>query len=210
VRPADYGRFLIEVFEEWVRRDVGQVFVQSFDVALACWMGAPAGLCVFEETCGFGLAMEHNGDVYACDHFVTPEHLLGNIMTTLLADMARSPHQREFGRAKWDALPRICHECEFLFACQGECPRNRFAVGSDGEMNLNYLCEGYRAFFGHIDPAMRAMAALLRAGRAPAEIMGQVAAADADLANRFARAGRNDPCPCGSGRKLKLCHGRSP
>jgi uncharacterized protein len=140
--------------------------------------------------------LEHNGDVYSCDHFVDPEHLLGNITTTQMVELVRSPSQREFGRAKSTTLPRQCRECSVRFACHGECPKNRIAVTADGEPGLNHLCAGYYTFFTHIDPAMRTMADLLRTGRAPSELPGLIAA-----------AGRNDPCPCGSGAKTKHCHG---
>lgn len=170
VRPAQYGRFLTEIFDEWITRDVGQVFVQSFDAALANWMGRPSA-CIFSPTCGDALAIEHNGDVYACDHYVEPDYLRGNIGETPLATLVASPNQRRFGRDKFDTLPKYCRECEVLFACYGECPRNRFIETPDGEGGLNYLCAGYKAFFNHIDRPMRGMAALLRNGRFADEIM---------------------------------------
>jgi uncharacterized protein len=170
VRPAQYGRFLTEIFDEWVKRDVGQVFVQTFDAALANWIGHPSA-CIFSPTCGNALAIEHNGDLYACDHYVEPEYLLGNIDDTPLAKLVASPKQRRFGRDKFDSLPKYCRECEVLFACYGECPRNRFAESPDGEAGLNYLCAGYKAFFNHIDGPMRRMAQLLRSGRFADEIM---------------------------------------
>ena len=174
VRSEDYGRFLIEVFEEWVRHDVGMVFVQIFDVALSAWMGRRPGLCIFEETCGNALALEHNGDLYACDHFVVPEWLIGNTMGTPLEELVASDRQRSFGEAKRDDLPRWCRACEVRFVCNGGCPRNRFITTPDGEAGLNYLCEGYRAFFNHIDDAMNFMAYELRAGRPPAGIMREL------------------------------------
>jgi uncharacterized protein len=200
VGGEQYGRFLVDVFEEWVRHDVGEVFVQMFDVALANWAGEPPGLCVHSETCGLALALEHTGDLYSCDHFVEPRHLLGNIAEHRLLDLVASQQQREFGLAKRDTLPWFCLECDVRFACHGGCPKDRFVATPDGEPGLNYLCPGYKTFFHHVDPAMRTMAELLRAGRAPAEIVHLAAAADA-------RRGRNDPCPCGSGRKWKRCHG---
>ncbi len=168
---AAYGAFLIAIFEEWVRRDVGRVAVQIFEVALAIWSGLGPGLCIFDETCGRGLAMEHNGDVYACDHFVTPAHLLGNIRTTSLIELVDSPAQVTFGQAKRDGLPSDCQRCPVRFACNGGCPKDRLLTTASGEAGLNYLCTGYKAFFSHIDRAMRAMVLLLRAGRDPAEIM---------------------------------------
>jgi uncharacterized protein len=166
-----WGEFLTAVFEEWVRRDVGSVFVQLFDVSLAAWLGMRPGLCVFEETCGTALALEHNGDLYACDHFVEPRWRIGNLMEQPLGGLVTSDLLRRFGEAKRDGLPHQCRECEALFICRGECPKNRVLTTSDGEHGLNWLCEGYRAFFRHIDPAMRFMAAVLQAGRPPAGIM---------------------------------------
>lgn len=171
VRPAEYGAFLCHIFDEWVQRDVGRVFVQQFDAALANWIGEPAGVCVFSEKCGRALAVEHNGDVYSCDHYVYPRYRLGNLLNTSLAAMVDSPAQRAFGEAKSTTLPRYCRECSVRFACHGECPKHRFLHTSDGEPGLNYLCAGYKKFFRHIDSAMSTMAVLLNSGRAPANIM---------------------------------------
>ena len=171
VRPAEFGAFLCTIFDEWVRRDVGRVFVQHFDSALAKWVGAPGGACVFAETCGRALAVEHNGDVYSCDHYVYPEYRLGNLRETPLAQLADSARQKKFGDEKATTLPRYCRECPVKFACNGDCPKHRFAHTPDGEPGLSYLCKSYRRFFTHIDPAMITMAALLKSGRAPAEIM---------------------------------------
>jgi uncharacterized protein len=206
VTATQWGSFLITIFDEWVRRDVGRVFVQMFDAALAAWAGEPPGLCIFAETCGNALAIEHNGDLYSCDHFVEPKHLLGNIKQLPMLDMVASDQQRAFGMAKRDTLPRYCRECEVRFACHGECPKNRFIRTPDGEPGLNYLCAGYKAFFTHVDQPMKIMAQLLRRNRAPAEIMAILQARDAHLHTALAAAGRNDPCPCGSGRKVKHCH----
>ena len=200
ITAGEYGRFLIDVFEEWVRHDVGEVYVQMFDVALANWVGEPAGLCIHCETCGTALALEHTGDVYSCDHFVEPAHRLGNIRDTRLRDLVASERQRRFGDAKLETLPQYCRECDVRFACHGGCPKDRFIATPVGEPGLNYLCDGYKAFFHHVDRPMRIMGQLLARDRAPAEIMGLYAAEDA-------RRGRNDPCPCGSGRKWKVCHG---
>jgi uncharacterized protein len=172
VEPLQYGQFLARIFDEWVRHDVGRVYVQLFDVALESWLGLEQSLCVFRRTCGGALAMEHSGDLYSCDHFVYPEHKLGNVMEAELAELARSEQQEQFGRAKDSALPRMCRECEVRFACNGECPKHRFARTPEGEAGLNYLCAGYKHFFHHIDPYMRFMATELSAGRAPANIMG--------------------------------------
>jgi uncharacterized protein len=200
VSPQGYGRFLIEVFEDWVRRDIGEVYVQMFDVALANWYGEPPGLCVHSETCGLALALEHNGDLYSCDHFVEPGYKLGNIRDTKMIDLIVLPQQKQFGLAKRDTLPTFCLQCDVRFACHGGCPKDRFTTTPDGEPGLHYLCPGYKAFFGHIRPVMEAMCELLRAGRAPSEMIRRYALADA-------RRGRNEPCTCGSGRKWKRCHG---
>jgi uncharacterized protein len=175
VDPAAWGRFLCAVFDEWVHRDVGEVFVQSFEAALAAWLDLPPAMCIFRETCGEALALEHNGDVYSCDHFVEPRHLLGNIATTRLLDLVASPQQVAFGEAKRSTLPTYCRSCEVRFACNGECPKNRFAVTPDGEPGLNYLCEGYRSFFRHVDVPMKLMAALLRRGHYADEIRAVLA-----------------------------------
>jgi uncharacterized protein len=200
ITGQQYGRFLIDVFDDWVRHDVGEVYVQMFDVALANWYGEPSGLCVHSETCGDALALEHNGDLFSCDHFVEPDYRLGNIADHPLAELVASPRQRQFGHDKLETLPRQCLECDVRFACHGGCPKDRFISTPDGEPGLNYLCEGYQAFFHHVDEPMRAMCELLDRGRAPAEISRRYAAADA-------RRGRNEPCTCGSGRKWKHCHG---
>ena len=209
VTDRQYGRFLITIFDEWVRSDVGRVFVQIFDVSLAAWAGQPAGLCVFSPTCGTALALEHNGDLYACDHYVEPNHLLGNIMETPLVDLARSSKQRQFGLAKKGALPAQCQECDVRFVCHGGCPKNRVLRTADGEAGLNYLCAGYQAFFHHVQQPMRFMAAELQAGRPPANIMHHLAMERADGRHDFPRTPRNAPCPCGSGRKYKHCCGRA-
>ncbi|RLC56105.1 MAG: anaerobic sulfatase maturase, partial [Chloroflexi bacterium] len=206
VDAAQYGRFLIEVFEEWVRRDVGRVYVQMFDVALGSWVGEQS-LCLFAPTCGNALAIEHNGDLYSCDHFVSPDHLLGNIRDSHLIELVASDKQRQFGQDKLGTLPRYCRQCDLRFACNGGCPKDRFIEATDGEPGLNYLCAGYKSFFGHTDGPMRMMGDLLRRKRAPAEIMAHYASKDRTREERFARAARNEPCPCGSPRKFKKCHG---
>lgn len=175
VSGRQYGEFLITVFDEWVRRDVGRRYVQIFDVALGAWLGQPASLCTLAVTCGQALAIEHNGDVYACDHFVEHGYKLGNIRQVPLADMASSRQQRRFGLAKRDSLPRACRTCRVRFVCNGECPKNRFSSSAAEKPGLNILCEGYKAFFTHIDPAMQFMAAAIRARRPPSEIMAHLA-----------------------------------
>ncbi|MBN1666438.1 MAG: anaerobic sulfatase maturase [Anaerolineales bacterium] len=202
VKPRQYGEFLADIFDEWLRRDVGRVYVQIFDIALGAWVGAPPSLCVFAPTCGDALALEHNGDLYACDHFVEPDYRLGNILETPMSTLVAAPQQRRFGQDKLDRLPRDCRECEVRFVCHGGCPKNRFHQTSDGAPGLNVLCPGYKHFFNHIDAPMRLMAFLLRQGRPPAEIM-HIWPAEQALAT--ARPG--DACPCGSGRKYRQCHG---
>jgi uncharacterized protein len=175
VEAEQYGKFLCTIFDEWVRRDVGTTFVQLFDVALGNWMGLGSSLCVFAEKCGTALAIEHNGDVFSCDHYVYPHWKLGNVMNQNLGAMVNSPQQIKFGSDKSDSLPKFCCECEVRFACNGECPKHRFIQTPDGEAGLNYLCAGYKKFFNHIDPHMKTMARLLENNRAPAEIMEMLA-----------------------------------
>jgi uncharacterized protein len=170
VNSEKFGAFLTTIFDEWVTRDVGKVYVTTFDVALGSWMGQH-NLCIVAPTCGDALVMEHNGDVYSCDHFVEPDYKLGNIADTPLGTLVASERQRRFGSSKYETLPKYCKECPVLFACYGECPRNRFIKTPDGEEGLNYLCAGYKSFFTHIGPAMKTMAGLLRAGRYADEIM---------------------------------------
>jgi uncharacterized protein len=165
-----FGEFLCAVFDLWVWRDVGRVFVQQFDVALNSWCGLGARLCIFEERCGRALALEHNGDVYACDHFVYPEYRLGNLHNAPLADIGNGAGAAQFGDAKAN-LPRVCRECPVRFACNGDCPKHRFVLTGEAEPGVSYLCPSYLRFFTHIDPAMRRMAALLQAGRPAADIM---------------------------------------
>jgi uncharacterized protein len=209
VTARQYGQFLIGIFDEWVRRDVGRIFVQIFDVALAAWLGQSPGLCIFEETCGTALAMEHNGDLYSCDHFVEPRHKLGNIGESPLVELVGSAPQREFGQAKRNSLPQSCRECEVRFVCNGGCPKNRLLRTREGDCGPNFLCEAYKAVFAHVERPMRIMAAEVRAGRAAANVMRYLSVEEeADAERRPTHVGRNDPCPCGSDRKFKHCHGR--
>jgi uncharacterized protein len=204
VLPEQFGRFLSGIFDEWVRHDVGKIFVQTFEATLSNWIGLPnSGMCVFNETCGTGLAIEHNGDLYSCDHFVEPNYLLGNIEEKHMIELAASPKQLKFGQDKRDSLPRFCLECDVRFACHGECPKNRFSLTPEGEPGLNYLCAGFKEFFQHVDYPMKIMAGLLRRGREAEEVMEV-------LERAFTGVHRLDPCPCGSGRKFKQCHGRPP
>ncbi len=171
VSPEQWGTFLCALFDEWVQHDVGTMFVQLFDATLANRVGVMPGVCTLAETCGHAGVMEFNGDVYSCDHFVFPEYKLGNIRTQTLTEMMYSERQLAFGQAKKTALPRQCRECDVLNLCHGECPKNRFAHTADGEPGLNYLCEGYRKFFRHVQPYMDFMAAELAAERPPANVM---------------------------------------
>ena len=207
VRPEQYGRFLNAVFDEWVSRDVGSMFILFFDSVLAAYVEGCSSLCVLQPECGRALALEHNGDLYACDHFVEPRHLLGNILSTPLAELVNSDKQRQFGQKKSGSLPQYCRQCPFVFTCYGECPKNRLLKTPDDEGGLNYLCAGLKAFFAHVDKPMRIMADLLRRGRLANEVMPILAAEKTRLTDAAARVGRNAPCPCGSGRKAKNCHG---
>ncbi len=199
VGGEQYGRFLIDVFEEWVRHDIGEVFVQLFDVTLEAFFGRHL-LCIHAPTCGFGPALEHNGDLYSCDHFVEPDHLLGNINQTHMVELMASPKQRAFGEAKRDTLTRQCQECKVRHLCNGGCPKDRFSLSRDGEAGQNYLCPGLELFFMHTAPAFTAMAQLLQRDLAPSSVMATVRAEDD-------RRGPYAPCPCGSGRKFRFCHG---
>lgn len=172
VLPRDWGNFLCTIFDEWIARDVGNVFVQLFETQLGIRLGMPSSLCVFAETCGNALAMEHNGDLYSCDHYVYPQFLLGNIADKNIIELVESPKQRQFGQYKKDSLPAYCRRCEVRFACNGECPKHRFLKTPDGENGLNYLCEGYRRFFNYCDAPMREIGKLLREGRPATDIMG--------------------------------------
>lgn len=203
VGAAAYGRFLVDVFEEWARHDVGDVFVSMFDTALAHWMGMDqVGLCVHARTCGDAVALEHNGDLYSCDHYVEPGYLLGNITDgRTMLELVNLPQQRAFGQAKLDTLPAYCRSCDVRFACNGGCPKDRFIRTPDGEPGLHYLCEGYQLFFRHVDGPMRVMASLLRQGRDATGLRDWYAVRDAKRA-------AGDPCTCGAGRPWGECHGR--
>ncbi|MDY2779192.1 MAG: anaerobic sulfatase-maturation protein [Alloprevotella sp.] len=175
VTPEAWGHFLCEVFDEWVRHDVGDYFIQLFDSTLAGWMGMTPSVCTLAETCGHAPVMEWNGDVYACDHFVFPEFYLGNIRTTPLKELVQRPELLAFGRDKRDRLTAQCRNCDYLMACHGECPRNRFATSQDGENGHNYLCDGYHRFFSHSAPYMDFMKYMLQHNEAPAKVMEWIA-----------------------------------
>jgi serine-type anaerobic sulfatase-maturating enzyme len=210
VQPRQFGDFLITVFDEWVRHDVGTVFVQTFEAAVRNWLGMPSsGMCVFDATCGHGLALEHNGDLYACDHFVEPEYFLGNIQESHILELVAGEKQRTFGRNKLELLPRSCRECDVWFACKGECPKNRFGATPNGELGLNYLCAGYKAFFRHIDRPLKIIAQLIRQEQPATRVMEVLAQQEGRQSLvKKSKVGRNDPCPCGSGLKYKKCHGQ--
>jgi len=208
VLPEQFGRFMIQVFEEWVNNDVGELFVQTFEATLRNFMGMPSsGMCVFEKTCGLGLALEHKGDLYSCDHFVEPKYLIGNIQEEHMIDLVTSDQQRQFGLDKLDTLPKYCRECEVRFACHGECPKNRFIATPDGEPGLNYLCAGWKAFFKRVDGPMKLLGTLLRTGRPAGDVMEILKKDEPALLAAYQNARENDACPCGSGMAYKTCHG---
>lgn len=208
VRPEQFGRFLIQVFDEWVHNDVGKIFVQTFEAALGNWMQLPSsGMCIFEKTCGIGLALEHNGDLYSCDHFVEPDYLLGNIKEQSIFELLGSEKQFGFGQRKYDSLPRACLKCPVLFACNGECPKNRFLRTPAGEPGLNYLCAGYKAFFQRIDEPMKILAMLIHAGRPASDVMNILASRKEELLKAYQKAKSDRLCPCQSGLLFQECHG---
>jgi uncharacterized protein len=199
VGGRQYGQFLVDIFEEWVRHDVGKVYVQMFDVTLEAYFGRHL-LCIHAPTCGYGPALEHNGDLFSCDHFVEPKYKLGNIHETHMLNLIASPQQRKFGDDKRDLLTSQCQTCDVRALCHGGCPKDRFALSRDGDEGQNYLCPGLELFFTHTRPAMRTMAQLLQQRRAPSEVMAITTADDA-------KRGPYQPCPCGSGQKFRFCHG---
>lgn len=199
VGSEQYGRFMVDIFEEWLRHDIGKVYVQLFDVTLEAYFGSYK-LCNHAPTCGRGPALEYNGDLYACDHFVEPDYKLGNIHETHMMKLVASPQQIKFGQDKRDKLTAQCRGCNVLHLCNGGCPKDRFAFSRDGEPGQNYLCPGLKLFFNHTEPAFSAMAQLLQRNRAPAELMAWLASEDA----------KHDPyrpCACNSGKKFRFCHG---
>jgi uncharacterized protein len=195
VKPKQFGNFLCTIFDEWIRHDVGNVFVQTFEATVRSWMGMNPTMCVFLPTCGLGLALEHNGDLYSCDHFVEPDYRLGNIQDTPMATLVSSPEQVKFGRDKLATLPQYCRECDVRFACHGECPKNRFLKTPFGEPGLNYLCAGYKQFFHHVNEPLRVMASLMKQGRPATDIK-------AWLANKE-QSGQARVSPAKAGKKKK-------
>ncbi len=194
VTAESWGSFLSEIFDIWFRHDVGNIFVQIFESALAAWLGLANPMCIFAETCGRNLALEHTGDLYSCDHFVDQEHRLGNILSETMASMVETPRQLEFGESKRTLLATECRYCPMLFACQGECPRNRLTLTATGE-RISYLCAGYKSFFLAADGPMRMLAQLIRAGRVADELYTLLSKMDPTIM-----------CPCGSGIALAQCH----
>jgi len=213
VSPDAMGRFLCTVFDEWVRHDVGWMGVQNFLEPLLVVAGKPANLCLMAETCGRALALEHDGSVYACDHFVDPAHRLGNVVDDGLGALLAAPAQLAFGLAKREGLPAACRACPVGFLCRGGCPKDRFAChsgveaedGGEGEVGLNHLCGGYRSFYWHILPYLERMAIMARSGRPVAAIVDELARDEREERRRWRETSRNGPCPCGSGLKYKRC-----
>jgi uncharacterized protein len=204
VPPSDYGKFLIKIFDEWVRKDVAKYYIQIIDATLANYVGENPGLCVFSETCGDALVMEHNGDLFSCDHYVYPEYFLGNITETPMVNLVISQKQFDFGIEKRNKLPRYCLQCDVRYACHGECPKHRFNNTPDGKPGLNYLCESYKMFFHHVEPYMEYMGKELKNKRAPANVMNWIRNKEQQVVKPVIPE-RNDPCPCGSGKKFKNC-----
>lgn len=202
-----YGNFLTRIFDEWVRNDVGKVFVQIFDSTLSSWMGYPAGVCVFDKVCGKGVAMEFNGDVYTCDHYVDRDYLIGNIKDESLVNMVNSEFQQKFGLDKWQTLTEKCKKCEVLTFCNGGCPKNRIIPLKNETYCHNYLCDGYKKFFTHVQPFMKIMGEELRSKRPASNIMTILNQPKPQKKDPQSTPGRNEPCFCGSGKKYKKCHG---
>ena len=200
-----YGEFLNQIFDQWVRMDVGRIFVQTFDSTLANWCGQPGSICIFSPTCGHALALEANGDLYSCDHYVYPEYKLGNIHNIPIREMNSSEQAIQFGQDKQDRLTKDCLSCEFRFTCHGGCPKHRFTLSEQGFPHHNYLCKGYYHFFKHTAPYMSAMRDLIANGRTAAEISSLIANAEKKAP---VAASRNASCPCGSGKKFKRCCGK--
>ena len=202
VRPEQWGTFMKGIFDSWVKSDIGKVFVQQFDTLLGLHAGYPSNVCVHGETCGNAMAIEHDGSIYSCDHYVFPEYRLGNVMEENLGDIVSSPFQVKFGNDKRDGLPDKCRSCPYLHLCNGACPKDRLIEAEGG--TLNWLCEGYYALFEHTEAHFRAMVQALNRRMSPAEFRRFF------IVDERKRPGRNESCPCGSGKKFKACHGRNP
>jgi uncharacterized protein len=201
VTPDDWGIFLCNIFDEWVRQDIGLVKIQIFEEAVSTAFDREHALCIFRKTCGDIPVIEHNGDVFSCDHFVSPEHRLGNIQETPLVELIESPEQKSFGQLKSDTLPRYCLSCEVLEMCNGGCPKDRILHTPDNQAGLNYLCAGYKRFFTHCRPFIEELSALSHRQN----LERQVAPSPSSMAGTTPKTARNAPCPCGSGQKYKKC-----
>ncbi|MBF0197725.1 MAG: anaerobic sulfatase maturase [Planctomycetes bacterium] len=203
VSPEAFGRFYCDIYDKWVRSDVGQIYIQMFDLQLGFNMGYESSLCIFAKKCGAAGILEHNGDLYSCDHFVYPEYKLGNIQEKSMEAMFESEFQVDFGDNKFTQLPGYCQKCPHLERCYGGCPKLRLSQSPEGEPGLNYLCAGYKMFFEHIKPTIHYMAECLKRKQSPASVMDWVSSGAGQ------KIQRNDACPCGSGKKYKRCCGRS-
>jgi len=197
-----YGRFLRTVFNEWVHYDLDKLIVQFFAEMSLVWSGGTASICWMAPTCGRVLIIEHDGGVYSCDHFVTPEHRIGDLETSELSTLIDVPFQHRFGNDKLDRLPSQCHSCSWLKVCNGGCPKDRFSLAENDEPGLNYLCNGLREFFAYAEKPLKKVIQRRKRGISPRNIMTELYA---DLVARWKGIGRNDPCPCDSGRKAKQC-----
>lgn len=205
VTPEKLAGFYTAIFDKWIRNDVGKTFVQFFDVALGNWLGAGSGLCQFSPSCGTGGALEHNGDLFPCDHYVFPQYKIGNIMNAPLAGLMNSVQQRGFGQAKSVGLAEYCKKCEVLSLCYGDCPKHRFKTSPDGRETVSYLCEAYKKIFTHMTKDLDLMADLIRSGNPARDVMDMLNP-DRGKEHGISR-GRNSTCPCGSGKKFKKCCG---
>lgn len=207
VSPKEYGKFLTTIFDYWVKHDVGSTFVQMFDSTLASWIGEPAGVCIFSKECGHAFALESNGDLYQCDHYVYPEYKLGNIHKQNIIELNISDEAIQFGLDKFETLNEKCRNCRYLRNCNGGCPKHRFERGPSGKADHNYLCEAYFEFFHYSEEAMLTMAKFIQQRRAPSSIMDvyRLKAIHAKYEASSNNIGRNAPCPCGSGKKFKKC-----
>ncbi len=202
--PEQWGYFLNAVFDEWVKQDVGKIFVQMFDMTLAGWMGIDPPLCVHSRNCGKAIILESDGSVYSCDHFVYPEYYLGNILETSLSEMVNSEFQNNFAQEK-SRLTQKCKKCKYIFVCNGGCPKHRFVYTPNEEVKQNYLCKGYFTFYKYTEPYMKYMAKQLQQGQAPANIMKEIQ--NRQKIELLNKVNPNDLCPCGSGKKIKKCCG---
>lgn len=210
VPAKQYGQFLNTIFDHWVENDVGKVFVQMFDSTLGSWLNESAGLCIFSENCGHAFALEANGDLYQCDHYVYPEYKLGNIHHKSIKEMNISDEAIKFGKEKSETLNSQCLSCSYKFACHGGCPKHRFSTTKSGSYRHNYLCQGYYDYFAHTERAMKIMATLIKNQRPPTQIMSYLKQEKQQAIQTALQTGtgRNDPCPCGSGKKYKKCCAR--